>query len=212
MSDNGQFDAVALQARDSLSRLHRPVMAGIERGLERARDYFEGREFDPHLHAHIVRDYAAEELRRSEQSVGFKLERRPLAGLSISFRGYVLKIWKKHGESLLQPPGHSEPRQEFLHQPIQPFLAIPQIETWVRNPTKLVYVWSSDNGVVDLSLVCPKNFDEDNLWQPGESHWDIRIEHPANELAPDVDFASDDEELPINLDRAGSGFDPDDDQ
>jgi len=212
MSDDDRFDHQALQARTALARLHYPIVEGIERGLATAHEYFNGREYDPLLHAYFVRDHVAETLRVQEASLGFKLTRGPMAGLEVECAGYVSKVWKKHPEALLQAPGESQLRQEFLRQPVQVMIGFPRIETWVRRLTKVVHVWSADGGVVRLWLVCPKNFDENDLWRPGESHWEIPIDHPAETLEPVVDFAGDDDEdLPINLDAA-SDLDPDDRQ
>ena len=207
MSDTSQYDPEALVARTKLARLHRPLTEGLERGVEVARDYFGQREVDHHLFAHIVRDHAAQTLAAQADRLAFEITRHSLAGIEIACEGRTCKIWKKHPDGYLPPPGHSRVRRGFLHQPAQLFIDFRGISRWVRPQNNLVYVWDLIEDGVSVWLVCPKDFDQENIWKPTDYHWAIPIDHPAHELSPTVDFAGEEEDLPIHLDEAAGGHD-----
>lgn len=195
--DDNDYPPEAIQAREALEDLNYRVYEAIELGIERSLDYFGEREPNPWLFSHIVR-YEATQRLKEDGNQTISLRENPMSGVEILHNGFRIRIWKKHlSDQYLQPPGQSPSRQAFYFQP-----PIPEFSHLIPISRNVVYVWEPNaNAGLDLWLVSPNGFE--NIWEPGDSLWEIPIPHPALAMEPVQDFSEDDDaDLPIFLDEA----------
>jgi hypothetical protein len=123
---------------------------------------------DPYVFSQLVRFYASELLASSSfAELGYRLERLPNCGIYLEYLGYLIRLWKAD-EGKLPAPGASLSKQDFYQQPL--FAE--------DRPRKLAVLWETyKSGKVSLILACPSG--EGEPWQPGQSHWELTIPHPA---------------------------------
>ncbi|HEV8238117.1 MAG TPA: hypothetical protein VGS57_01970 [Thermoanaerobaculia bacterium] len=205
MSDNDHHpDGIA--KRDSLTPLNACVHAALEHGVGLAQAFFEGRQLDPWLFAHIVRYGVLEHLPDAIVNVDdYGVTRNAMCGVEIHADGCSIRIWKKPRaeDEYLQPPGESEVRQSFYWQQIPlPFA----VEQQLPQPDNLAYVWEAlPSGTMNLFLVKPSGIE--GIWKPGLFEWAVPVPHPAELVTVGTDFleGDEDEDLDIDLPNAGSG-------
>lgn len=171
-------EAVVVELRpilDVLYPIFERAVAETQKYMHSKMEEFRGSDrelpLDPYVFSQLVRFHASELLDSKEvASVGFLFHRLPNSGIYIEYRGYQIRVWKAD-EGQFPAPGNSHAKQDFYQQELFPEI----------RPRKLAVLWESlINGAVSLILACPSG--EGDPWQPGQSHWEVTVPHPAQSI------------------------------
>lgn len=156
---------------------------GFERATELACGYFEDqrRPVDPSLFPEIAR-YEMKHFLEGHGQVVEELSREEVGhnGLCITFAERRIRMWKAPDDQL-PVASASQKRRDFLNQQLELYLNEGVLKAVEWN---LVILWNVDStyGLDGLHLVCPKSASRDGL--KVESHWAVRIPHPAASAPP----------------------------
>ena len=156
------------------------VWEAIEVGTQSVQEYFELREstVNAALAHNIFRYNAKTYLNENNWKVPeLIIHNIPSNGLSVTYRGHHLRIWKETGAELPNP-GASKIKYDFLKQ-IHQELGDLFPELFSEKPDNLALIWDVDNeyNIEGVRLVKP--YDDSSPEVPIKAEWNIPLEHPA---------------------------------
>jgi len=182
------------QGADATLEVLAPFLAEVfpilEAATAQASDFFADGELDRALYPNLVRFHAKQALEGRPFEIvdeeTDRLEHEVLAnnGLLLRYGAREVRIRKAVDGSIPAPT--SQTLKDFYEQPS---LFGSTVET-----QRLLLLWDTPGGVLELSLACPKSGD-------GAPHWKVPVPHPAEVHASDQDARAtdDDFDLPITL-------------
>ena len=166
-------------ALNDLSPLIPLVYQAAEVGTQQGRDYFgDGKAFEPHLYAQLVRYHANEFLKAQGHHTEFDKKDLANSGIYLIAGRYHIRFLKTK-EGKIPAPGHSKARQRFWshgYQTVFEFMK-DNSEDDGTSPIHLLILWdaNSHHNLKGLTLVCPKG----GGILHAESFWIKGILHPA---------------------------------
>lgn len=178
--DLDHADPVAV--KDRLWPLLKVIHQTLDGAILQARSFFADSTPDPWVFSPLVRYHFKERLRPTAGPKllpdGAEFMLLPNNGLKFSYQRTEIRAWKADEDG--EPPAarNSHSMAEFYHQPSINLLDV----FGEKLPLKLVVIWDVDIGFAfaGLKLVCPRRVLK--VWESGESHWQIPVPDPVQEI------------------------------